>query len=258
MDYKYFSGKTIDDIEFDITEIFWVLDKNNALIIRPFIYIDDAIGYLDTLMSEPKVYDESVVLTTDMFLEELYRLSSSRTHRYCLLDYNTRITEDKKLFRKEALEMQKLYTKFARRYLDSDERQNKIFSIESIEKRQTELTKISFDNQSVFWQIASDDASIVRPFMKLKENKIGYLDNCEISTEQNKQEVLSSYELAALIDSISESNKKRETTIDEIYDILSLPCRITQKQLARISQIYHETAEKYAEDQHIIRSAFMK
>jgi len=255
----YLPEETIDDYEFPIYQIFWVLDDENACKIRPFIEIEGtkSIGFLDNLSKDIKPKSETVI-STDMFLELLYRLTTSERQRELLIDYDTRITTEYKLYREEMLEMADLYEKFAKKYAAHQETQNKMFSINPIEKRQDLLSRITFENEHIFWHVQNDDSTIVKPFLELKNDMIGYLDNCEIANIPEKKDILTSQQLADLFMLILSANQRREKLIEQIYNQLTLPERLSQKTLARISQIYHETASKYAGKQIIINDSFHK
>ena len=249
--------EAIDGFEFPIYQIHWKLDSTNAYKLRPYIDLDNSnfVGYLDDLSKAEKPKNEDV-LTTDMVLELLYTLTSSEQQRAQLLEFDTRITVDFKLYRQEMLGMVKLYEKFARKYASHQELQQKLFQNPSIDARQTMLAKITFDNQYIYWHLQEDDPSIIRPFMKLDNNKAGYLDNCEILNMPDKKDVLTRYQLADFLMLLLPDNQKRERIMSQLYDNLTLSQRLSQKELARISQIYHESAEKHAIKTGVINNSF--
>jgi len=249
--------ETIDAYEFPVYQIYWTLDEKSAYKIRPFIKLEDSnyVGYLDDLSKTEKPKSEKI-LTTEMILEALYRLTSSERQREILVDFDIKISNNDKFLRFEILEIVELYEKFAKKYANDQMLQNKLFNINSIDDRQNKLTKISINNQDIYWHVIKDDSSTIRPFLKLQNNKVGYLDNCVIDKMPEASDIITCHNLADLLMSLRPANLQKANILDSMYNQLNNPERLSQKALARISQIYHETAQKYVIKQTILNKTF--
>ena len=119
------------------------------------------------------------------------------------------------------------------------------------------LSKISINSQDIKWHIQEDDKFYIRP-MLVVGNKAGYLDNAEMAEVPNKESLVSSYELSSLIASFYSFSNKHKKQIDMILDELSLPCGLTQKRLALISEVYHNYANDYANEMMNLDEVFVK
>ena len=114
----------------------------------------------------------------------------------------------------------------------------------------------SINNKDIKWEIQADDASVIRPLLLLEGNRVGYLDNCEIGKLPSKENLVSCTFINEMILSYSKYSTKYQDQIDMVIRELTRFCRLSQKRLALISEIYNAYSNDFVDDKMKIESIF--